>query len=411
MTPTVVFENHGVLDPRAIKTFGISAKETKSPIGFFGTGLKYAIAVLLREGQHIRIAAGNEVYDFQIRPDNMRGKEFNQVQYRTEDGPWTDLPFTTDLGRNWEMWQAFREIYCNCLDENGSTSMHDHITDYSSANKTFVMVTGQAFYDEYRRKDEIVLRLNRELAVAKGEVDIYERRSSHVYYRGIRAMPLKQGSRFTFNIIDQMELTEDRTIKYPYLVDKLLVTAISKMTDKRVLRRFIAPEKDSLEAELNYHNLMFNSEEFSKEFMEVLSEQYNSNTDRMNRTARSLYAKVAMKERVKNYESEALTEVEEISLEKAKRILKQIVPSFGKYPLVVVQTLGEETHGLADMDEKTIVISKSCFRFGTKYVVATLMEEHMHIETGFHDMTRALQTYLFDFICTMAENHILKEPM
>lgn len=414
MTPMVVFENKGVLDPRAIRTFGISAKETKSPIGFFGTGLKYAIAVLLREGQEIKIHAGHTLYHFQIRPDSMRDKDFDQIQYRIEGGEWTDLPFTTDLGKNWEMWQAFREIYCNCLDEGGVVTIKDggfseQISGLS--NMTFVEVKGQAFYDEYRRRDEIVLKPDRSAAIATGDVDIYEKRSSHIYYRGIRAMEIKAGSRFTFNIIDHMDLTEDRTIKYPYLVDKLLVQAVSRMTDKRALKRFITPEKDTFESEMNYHHLIFQSDEFSKEFMEVLREQYDSNTDKMNKSARSLFTKVAMKERVKNYESEPLTSVEEIALERSKSIAKRIIPKFGCYPIVIVKTLGEDTQACADMDDKAIVLSKSCFRFGTKFLVSTLLEEHIHLDTGFHDMTRNLQTYLFDFICTLSEEHILKEPM
>lgn len=42
-----IFKNAGVIDPRAIATFGVSSKEGASPIGFFGTGLKYAVGVRL----------------------------------------------------------------------------------------------------------------------------------------------------------------------------------------------------------------------------------------------------------------------------------------------------------------------------------------------------------------------------
>ena len=48
----IVFENPGEIDIRSISTFGVSVKEGDNPIGFFGTGLKYAIVVLLRTGQY-----------------------------------------------------------------------------------------------------------------------------------------------------------------------------------------------------------------------------------------------------------------------------------------------------------------------------------------------------------------------
>jgi len=42
----IVFENQGEIDLIAFTPFGVNTKETDSPIGFFGTGLKYATAVL-----------------------------------------------------------------------------------------------------------------------------------------------------------------------------------------------------------------------------------------------------------------------------------------------------------------------------------------------------------------------------
>lgn len=44
----IIFRNKGVIDPKSITTFGVSSKENPGAIGFFGTGLKYAIAILLR---------------------------------------------------------------------------------------------------------------------------------------------------------------------------------------------------------------------------------------------------------------------------------------------------------------------------------------------------------------------------
>lgn len=54
----VIFETPGNLDIQAIAT---------SPIGFFGTWLKYAIAVLLREGCQISIFTNKTLYRFSIK--------------------------------------------------------------------------------------------------------------------------------------------------------------------------------------------------------------------------------------------------------------------------------------------------------------------------------------------------------
>ena len=51
--------NHtGEIEPLLIRTFGVSVKDSESPIGFFGTGLKYALAILLRERHDVIIQSG-----------------------------------------------------------------------------------------------------------------------------------------------------------------------------------------------------------------------------------------------------------------------------------------------------------------------------------------------------------------
>jgi len=60
----ILFENSGVIDPRAITTFGVNSKETARAIGFFGTGLKYAISLILREGYSITVYSGKNKLEF-----------------------------------------------------------------------------------------------------------------------------------------------------------------------------------------------------------------------------------------------------------------------------------------------------------------------------------------------------------
>ncbi|CAM6031606.1 unnamed protein product [Sphagnum compactum] len=74
---SIIFTNPGEIDVRAIVTFGVSAKETDNPIGYFGTGLKYAIAVLLRNSQEITIYSGTECYVFNTKTITVRGKEWH----------------------------------------------------------------------------------------------------------------------------------------------------------------------------------------------------------------------------------------------------------------------------------------------------------------------------------------------
>lgn len=100
----IVFKNEGILDINSIITFGVSVKEKESAIGFFGTGLKYAIAVLLRNGCEVAIKSGLDVYYFGTESLIVRGKSFPIV---TMNGK--QLSFTTEYGKTWELWKAARE--------------------------------------------------------------------------------------------------------------------------------------------------------------------------------------------------------------------------------------------------------------------------------------------------------------
>lgn len=112
---TTTFYTPNPIPIEALTTFGVSAKECDNPIGYFGTGFKYATAVILRAGGRVTVHNGPDTYAFSARPKEIRGQSFNIIHMN--DQP---LSFTTDLGKNWEMWMAFRELYSNTLDEGGT---------------------------------------------------------------------------------------------------------------------------------------------------------------------------------------------------------------------------------------------------------------------------------------------------
>ena len=65
------------------------------------------------------------------------------------------LPFTTELGKNWEVWQAYRELHSNTLDESGV------ITDKKVHNDTVIEVEGSAIEKEYADRASIFSKLIR----------------------------------------------------------------------------------------------------------------------------------------------------------------------------------------------------------------------------------------------------------
>ena len=101
----ICFKNTGTIEPDFISSFGVSVKNDNSCIGFFGTGLKYALAILMREGAKVTIYSGGKTMRIGTKDAILKGKSFKFV---TMNGK--QLPFTTELGKTWEPWMAYREL-------------------------------------------------------------------------------------------------------------------------------------------------------------------------------------------------------------------------------------------------------------------------------------------------------------
>lgn len=239
----VVFETPGTLDMRAVKVLGLHSKpDSENPIGFFGTGLKYAIAVALREDCSIIIETGGKSHFFSKKKENFRDKEFDFISMNDEL-----LPYTTELGKGWKLWQAFRELYSNTLDEDGSTYLIEEEESFHPS-KTYITVEGDAFVREFDERYNTFLRGG--VRTGTG-VQIIKARSSHVFYRGLRIMDLKRSSLFTYNILDPISLTEDRTAKYTWEVEDRIKQALLKLMDEAWLRE-ILNSKEDFEASLDF---------------------------------------------------------------------------------------------------------------------------------------------------------------
>jgi hypothetical protein len=73
MTRALIFETPGLLDLRSLTVMGLNAKpNARNPIGSFGTGLKFAVAVLTRLGTPPVIYAGRNRYTFNVVADTFR---------------------------------------------------------------------------------------------------------------------------------------------------------------------------------------------------------------------------------------------------------------------------------------------------------------------------------------------------
>ena len=228
----IVFENDGLLPIEMVTTLGVNVKIIDNPIGHFGTGLKYAIAVILRLGGRIRLFIGTTEYEFYLKSTNIRGKDFDLIRMKKRHtlpivGRWQydNLPFTTEFGKEWSAWMAVRELESNVRDEvNGHSFVIDdeepHGMSYLNTfegkeGKTVIQVECPEFEEAYDNLDQIFMPEKR-LIQEIGPLEIYEGHSDFVFYRGLRVTDLGKPSLFTYNFNLGITLTEDRTSKWPH---------------------------------------------------------------------------------------------------------------------------------------------------------------------------------------------------
>jgi len=225
---TLAFKTPGILEEFSYSMFGVSIKECDSPIGQFGTGLKYAIAITLRLGGEISIWRGLEETRFSVKEELVRGEKISRIYANNEP-----LPYTTHLGSKWEAWQAFRELQSNTIDEGGESGPLDDLFPEDGA--TTIVVDCDEIYFAWEERDIIFISPDDEPIATSYEVDIYKGYSPFLYYRGIRVGDAPNGARYRYSLKHE-SLTEDRTLKSTWSAMHTIGTALKGLNNEGVIK-------------------------------------------------------------------------------------------------------------------------------------------------------------------------------
>lgn len=383
---TVSLTNAGLIPMEAVTTMGVSAKDGENPIGFFGTGLKYAIASLLRCSHKITIWRGLDRYDFAAEPAMVRGKEFDFIRMTGPEGS-ERLGFTTHLGAHWETWQVFRELYSNCLDEQGEMTF---ARIDPQADHTTIWVSGSAFADAARSCDRYFLKSK---PLPSGTlVDIHPGPSIGLYYRGVLVANLDGVSAHTYNLKTATTLTEDRTLKDGYSAYSHIAYTLANCADADILEAALCNVAGFEKS------LTFNSpcETFAETVMglcerrgvaAVIGSAVKAAETWAQREARVNACELSGRER------------EEVA--DAKAFLARLGYPVTA-PIVVAETLGPDVFGMAK--KGTIYLARITINRGGNFLIGTILEEQLHLSHGFRDESRRFQDFLIDLVVKIAKD-------
>lgn len=386
---TIYFCNREAIDLNAIAIMGVSVKTGATPIGYFGTGLKFSIATLLRTGHQVRLIRSGEDIVFTVSEEVIRGELFERVKMGEER-----LGFTTKLGRNWEPWQAYRELYCNCLDEGGVIS--DALPDGDWG--TVFAIDGEAIAGCHRERHRIFLQSQ---PISKtDDCEIHAGSGMTAFYRGVKAHQHRGPALFTYNVLAPVELTEDRTVKYHHIVEVYAETAIAKSDDEDLIERAIMAPNGTFEAQMDYSSV---SGKPSLAFMDAayrLRGKAHANNGALKLWER--HADVRL-----TYEEVDLDAYEQEMLDRAFGLLARVGVRITRRDFIVADGLGDGVYGM--VRDRQILIAKRTFDMGARFLASTIYEEHLHKSEGVKDESREMQNLLFEKLFSMVERVMVME--
>lgn len=415
--------NGGEIDSAALSLLGASTKRgNDTKIGQFGSGNKYAIAYLLRNGYNLRVFSGTKEITIHTEECNFRGHIFNVVYINGEK-----TSITTDMGPKWELWHAIRELYSNAVDEREATIKNVPSFEPKDGETHFyINITEpvQEILDDFTH----YFSFGRSLICKTVAGNILPRsgNSPNIYRRGIRCYDTGFSSLYDYDLQD-VEINESRTVRFYWDVPKHIWEIICQSTDATVIRNTLNNLYDSelIEGNVSMLPYLLKPELMSSEFKEVVY-----NTDLAPREAFSFlppekqksYKFIPMKlydmlkscyllndeskdlfktSRKGDYKDAKSSALQESVLQKAMQFLIDVGFPI-TYKTKIVDFKNSDVLGCADEGE--IKIARRCLDRGIHDTVCTLIEEHIHLKYEKEDETRGMQDAIIqEFVTYMKE--------
>jgi hypothetical protein len=456
-TAYIKIQNSGEIDIKAFTLFGASTKRGDGEkIGYFGSGLKYSMAVLLRNDVKFRIFSGLDEIKVSSVRKKFRNGYFNVIKINNKE-----TNYTVEMGPDWEAWFAIREIYCNALDEGeasigvtdkeekeiGKTTVLVEISDpikqiFSNWSRYFTNRRDDLFgsidigesYENgiaYRLRNSFTklfepLEVKNDVTVGEKEdiktsrVDEYTGKECIIYRRGVQCGVYKQPSVFSYDC-SWVEINESRIIKsdweFKYYLAKVLGACKSERVITRILDHIGIAPKSTFEFDLDWSYCNYFSDAWLSAIGDralVQAEIAGHFVDEMKREKHIILPqKMVLQLRMqfgdkvkiigqgrKGYTKIEITPSIKNDIDNAVQVLKVVGYKVNKYDIEVGAFETEYTEGIADTDHNRIVLSHKLFddsgKERNKRILRVMLEEYFHLESGEDDKTREFEDFILN---------------
>jgi len=418
---TLLIKNNTLIEHNAFHLIGACTKRDDSgSIGYFGSGLKYAIAVLLREGIHFKVFSGLKEIKITTEPEEFRNQTF-QVIY--VNGVKTSL--TTDMGPDWKIWQAVREVFCNAIDEGDYEYGCHLVTAPTRDATTFHIDCDNDTLQEIVNNWDKYFSLKRKTVTANKRGQVFKCMDEYVciYRKGIRCWEEQKKSLYDYNIYD-LKINESRIATSQHDLYREIRLMWTNDATPEMLRNFCTHAKETLIETHMYWQYAYGSDygeqwlTFFKDKFLVPIESAGWFMDKVERRD-SVQLPTSMVKSLKkafpelntaldgvnelfDYRLRDFADSEQFKLKKALDFFEEVKINVD-YPINIADFKDNLIFGVAD--EGKIILSGNCFSHGIREVALTILEEMAHLDSNASDNTRAMQNYLFNQILNLLENN------
>lgn len=427
-TNWLLIENKGEIDLNALILMGGSTKrEDDTKVGFFGSGNKYAIALMLRKDIKFRMFSGNNEIIITTKHVPFRDKSFQQILINGQE---TSL--TTDMGPQWDSWMGIREWVSNSIDEGHSNIVTDTSNIIPKAGYTRIYVEHHPDTKEIINNWNNYFSFDRtDVLVQVGDNRVYpqtdaENESLLLYRKGIQCYYIpKTRSLYTYDL-SEFPINESRVLSDTWgarnLICRFLINNVTVAMAQNILSNAIV--KKYYEATLDYdlwgraslcknwreaigNYIVVNNEVSGFYAEEIANNKHYRVPMELAKAIKSSFPDVVVygvgqdgDSRV-NWKKVTSTPKMIHLVKKAKEFFNEINYAIN-YEIETVEFDKEDILGCAY--NNTIYVAAKVFDMGMKEVVMTIIEESEHLKTKLKDETREWATHWIRMYVTAEEN-------
>lgn len=404
-------QNDGELDIRLVALMGGTTKANdKFKIGQFGTGLKYTLAYLYRNNLDFKIFAGTDEIKLHTEKEFIRGEEFEIICI---NGNRTSI--TTKMGEDWLAWMIIRELWCNALDEGGAQKEISEQPAGEAGKTIFYLQLDNTIQQVLKEWDKYFIH-NQTPIFQTREYKVYPGGNSLRFYKNgvLIHEDEKEPALYSYDIAnaDINELREYRGNK-----TQPIVYCLSEMDQQHVTNFLDAATENHFEYKMDWHwyqsmgggwkEAIGSAKIITQKTLDTLKAR-GSNIDEVGLIVvpESLYRKLC-----DQFEGIGATSVAK-GINDFYEDFDEKIESRIKQGLTILENCGYDFHPelefkygyfedktvLAQVHIKTkkVYVSKAFIQKPLVEVVAMLIEENEHFNTGFQDESRSFQQHFIN---------------